>query len=107
MAMPTITGYTDIMANGSGATFTVNPNANRNGSVIALGDWMIMIIVAGTGTGMRIPSITGDWTVLHPFGQVGSGTMSVGVWARICDNPAATYTFNQTVDTHGTYSRFV
>lgn len=42
------------------------------------------------------PKASVNWTVLHPFGQVGSGTMCFGVWAK--QRLAGETTYDWTVD---------
>lgn len=103
---PTITGHTTATSNNNSATFTVNPATNRIGNPVAVGDWMVMIITAASGSAVYTPTITG-WTQISAFGIVGTGTMSAGVWAKIRQVGETTYTFNQTIASNVTVTRLI
>ncbi len=91
---PTQTGYTTPISSGTGSTVAVNPAINQMGTPIADGNWMILVVTSdndGTNTANPIPT---GWTQLRAFTQVGSGTMAVGVWAKLRVSGETSYGFS-------------
>ncbi len=108
-ATPTISGYMPyaLLANitatagDTAHAVTVNPQAaGVVGASLAVGDWMVVTVYCGSqASAAKTPTAPGDWTVITPFAQVGSGTMSMGVWARKRQASETTYTWTVNNDT--------
>ena len=112
MATPNITGR---MSYGTSGTLTdsagdtahpwvIDPNevaATITGATVAVDDWIIVICTAQTAadSALKIPTAPVAWTVIHPFGTVGGGTMSFGVWAKKRLTGETTYTWTLNNDT--------
>jgi len=75
---------------------------------VADGDWIIAVLTsASAAVNTNTPTAPGGWTNLVPFGTVGTGTMSFGVWAHLRGVGETSYTWSQTIATITTYSRLV
>lgn len=97
MAAPVISGYMPYRVSGAGATFEVNPNHGTiQGTPVATGDWIILILSAASSAATaKAPTPPGDWTEIIPFATVGSGTTSIGIWAKERLVGETTYTWSQ------------
>lgn len=94
---PTIIGHTTAVSNGSASSITVNPETNRVGTAAATDDWIIAVLTSASGfAATRQPTPSAGWTNLVPFGTVGTGTMSFGVWAHKKAVGETTYAWTQT-----------
>ena len=96
-ATPTIGGYTSAQGAGNSSTFTVDPTANVVSGGVIDGDWIVIIFSSqNSGPVTNTPTSPGDWTNLVPFGTVGSGTMTFGVWSHKRLPGESTYSWSQT-----------
>ena len=106
---PTIVGHTTAQTTGAASTITLNPETNRVGFSSATNDWIILILTsAATSSGTRQPTPSAGWTNIVPFGTVGSGTMTFGVWAHKKASGESSYTWTQTTaEANNTISRMI
>jgi hypothetical protein len=94
---PTIVGHTTAVSNGSSSSVTLNPETHRVASAAVTGDWIIAVFTSASGSAAtRQPTPSAGWTNIVPFGTVGSGTMSFGVWAHKKVVGETTYAWTQT-----------
>lgn len=112
MPAPTLSGYLNhgklpsvtVTAGDTAHVIAFDPTAVYSGSVVgsalATGNWMVVVMSSGsTAIATQTPTASAGWTVIAPFGQVGSGTMTFGVWAKQRQAGETTYNWTVNADT--------
>jgi hypothetical protein len=109
VVVPNVAGHTTSTSSGSSGTFTVDPGVNLVGAAAATDDWIILTLSsAGNSASTKQPTPPGGWSTLIPFGTVGTGTTSYGVWAHKRADGESTYTWTQTTaESQNTYQRML
>lgn len=98
MAVPTIAGWTPNVLNpNAGSTLTIDPTDTPTGVPIATGDWLFVVLTAATSVSGSVatPTVPGGWTTVLPWSTPGTGSMSMGVWAKKRAAGETTYTWSQ------------
>lgn len=106
---PKIVGHTTGTSTTAASTLVLNPETNRVGFAVATNDWIIAILSsASNGGGTRQPTPSAGWTNIVPFGTVGTGSTTFGVWAHKRASGESTYSWTQTTaEASGTTIRMV
>lgn len=106
---PTIIGHTTIQSFASSSSVTIDPSVNLVGSSVATNDWIILSLTsAGNTAATKQPTPSSGWTNIVPYGTVGTGTMSFGVWAHKRAAGETTYAWTQTTaEIQNSFSRMI
>lgn len=95
--VPVLRGYT-THAVPSGTTAVVyDPTVNRVNYPLEVGDWIFVVLQSSdTYANTKKPTPPPGWSTLVPFGQVGAGTTTLGVYAKQRLAGETTYTWTRT-----------